>query len=114
MQVTNIYRCPCCGAPVEFDGAAGKMSCDYCGSEFDVSQINEQYKKYEDVVEDVDPIAKEYCEFDGYRCNSCGGEVATDATTAATFCLLPQALCLTWQWLVAYISPSGIVNCSHF
>lgn len=86
MQVTNIYRCPCCGAPVEFDGAAGKMSCDYCGSEFDVSQINEQYKKYEDVVEDVDPIAKEYCEFDGYRCNSCGGEVATDATTAATFC----------------------------
>ena len=84
--MTNIYRCPTCGAPVEFDGAAGKMSCDYCGNEFDVSQINEQYSKYENVVEVEEPIAKEYCSFDGYRCDSCGAEVATDDYTTATFC----------------------------
>ena len=84
--MTNIYKCPSCGAPIEFDSKEGKMSCNYCGSSFDVSQIDEQYKKYEDTIVDETEIDKEYCEFDGYRCGNCGAEVATDETTTATFC----------------------------
>ena len=85
-EVTNIYKCPACGAPIEFDSESGKMSCDYCASSFDVSQIDTQYKKYENKVYDETPVEKEYCSFDGYMCNSCGAEVATDENTAATFC----------------------------
>ena len=93
--MTNIYKCPSCGAPIEFDSKEGKMSCNYCGSSFDVSQIDEQYKKYEDTIVDETEIDKEYCEFDGYRCGNCGAEVATDETTTATFCSFCGRLVVT-------------------
>ena len=84
--MTNVYKCPTCGAPIEFDGKTGKMSCDYCGNSFEVSEVNEQYKKYENVTQNEETVQKEFCEFDGYRCDSCGAEVATDEHMAATFC----------------------------
>ncbi len=31
MQVTN-YQCPACTGPLHFDGASGKLVCDFCGS----------------------------------------------------------------------------------
>lgn len=37
-QVTN-YQCPACTGPLHFDSASGKLICDYCGSSFDVEEI---------------------------------------------------------------------------
>ena len=37
-QVTN-YQCPACTGPLHFVGASGKLECDYCGSTYDVAEI---------------------------------------------------------------------------
>ena len=37
-QVTN-YQCPACTGPLHFVGESGKLECDYCGSTYDVAEI---------------------------------------------------------------------------
>ena len=37
-QVTN-YQCPSCTGPLHFVGASGKLECDYCGSSFNIAEI---------------------------------------------------------------------------
>ena len=41
-QVTN-YKCPACPGPLHFEGTSGKMECDYCGSVFEVAEIEALY-----------------------------------------------------------------------
>ena len=40
-QITN-YKCPACGGPLRFAGDSGKLQCDYCGSAFDLAEIESQ------------------------------------------------------------------------
>lgn len=37
-QVTN-YQCPACTGPLHFSAETGKLTCDYCGSAYDVAEI---------------------------------------------------------------------------
>ena len=41
-QVTN-YQCPACTGPLHFDGASGKLLCDYCGSSYSVENMEALY-----------------------------------------------------------------------
>ena len=41
-QVTN-YQCPACTAPLHYSAKSGKLECDYCGSSFDVAEIEALY-----------------------------------------------------------------------
>ena len=45
-KVTN-YKCPACTGPLHFSGASGKLECDYCGSKFDVEEIEALYAEDE-------------------------------------------------------------------
>ena len=89
------YKCPCCGGQIEFDSATQNMKCPYCDTEYEVETL----KSYDDVLNaeqsdkmDWDVSAgSEWSEgeTDGMRvyvCNSCGGEIVADETTAATAC----------------------------
>lgn len=38
-QLTN-YQCPACTGPLHFDGASGKLVCDFCGSSYDTAEIS--------------------------------------------------------------------------
>ena len=38
MQITN-YQCPACTGPVHFSPETGKVVCDYCGSTYDMKEI---------------------------------------------------------------------------
>lgn len=84
--MAETYKCPSCGAPIEYDGQAGKMVCHYCETEVDVSTMDQLHDKYDESTVDETVAEKEYCDFDGYRCDSCGAEIVTDETTSATFC----------------------------
>ena len=42
-QVTN-YQCPACTGPLHFAGDSGKLECDYCGSAYEVSEIEALYQ----------------------------------------------------------------------
>ena len=107
------YKCPACGGALEFDPKTQKLVCPYCDSVFDVSQLQGKDDALgdgeidPDQMEQIDPDSAEPLpddyfdwntdagsewnagEADGMRvyvCQSCGGEIIVDATTAASSC----------------------------
>lgn len=89
------YKCPNCGGAIEFNSAIQKMKCPYCDSEFEMEALKEydEVLKGESEKEDNaewDMSNKETFGEDenisSYVCNSCGGELITDATVVATSC----------------------------
>ena len=113
-QVTN-YQCPSCTGPLHYSSESGKLECEFCGSSYDVAEIEALYaeknqkaeqasaaeqKKEEQKAEQqaeqraADPDGEWAFEGDGwteegmkaYNCPSCGAELICDETTAATSC----------------------------
>lgn len=98
-QITN-YQCPACGGPLHFAGASGKLECEYCGSSFEVAEIEKLYQQKDEKAADAfheeseKQAAQEPAEDwdtagDGmhvYNCPSCGAELICDENTAATSC----------------------------
>ena len=89
------YKCPCCGGAIAFDSTLQKMKCPYCDTEFEVAALigyDEDLKNEgSDKLEwHTDPQSQwteeEQNAMRSYVCNSCGGEILTDWTTAATEC----------------------------
>ena len=108
-QVTN-YQCPACTGPLHFVGSSGKLECDYCGSKYDVAEIEALYAEKEQKAADAQKAAEEKnaqtastdtgwdtsglsgdwgqdaAGMKSYSCPSCGAELICDASTAATAC----------------------------
>lgn len=89
------YKCPCCGGAIEFNSTIQKMKCPFCDTEFEMDAL----MAYDEALskEGTDDYTwktqagAEWAdgEADGmkaYSCKSCGGEIVTDANTAATEC----------------------------
>ncbi|MDO5346031.1 MAG: TFIIB-type zinc ribbon-containing protein [Lachnospiraceae bacterium] len=95
-----IYKCPCCGGELVFDPAKQRYLCEYCGSDFDQQQLDELTPDQgEETQADRGAQTEEYDQTQGrtgkaeegasavlYSCPSCGAQIVTDETTAATFC----------------------------
>ncbi|MBE6569441.1 MAG: hypothetical protein E7658_04395 [Ruminococcaceae bacterium] len=89
------YKCPNCGASLDFGAATGQMQCAYCDSVFDVETLcdlaNEETAAPEETDwEQENPdnhwTEEEEASLRSYVCKFCGAEVLTDATTAASRC----------------------------
>lgn len=85
------YKCPCCGGAVSFDSTTQTMKCPYCDTEFDPEALSEQDDLNTDQESDMQwkETDAELEDGDGlfaYSCQSCGGEIIADETTAATAC----------------------------
>ncbi len=89
------FKCPCCVAPLEFNGDQGQMTCEYCGSTFTMEQIKAAQSA--DALEgdaaemtwsssEPEMIQDEDGKVTGYQCPSCSGEIIADENTAATEC----------------------------
>ena len=95
-QITN-YQCPACTGPLHYSGESGKLVCDYCGSAYTPSEIEQMYAEKEQAAEAAAARAKpaeagtlwadtEAAGMRVYGCPSCGAELMCDETTAATSC----------------------------
>lgn len=95
MNTLQEYKCPCCGGAIAFDSSLQKMKCPYCDTEFDMDTL----QGYDEALKMEQPDdmswetkaggAWQQGETDGlrtYACESCGGEIVGDETTAATAC----------------------------
>ncbi len=87
------FKCPHCGAGIEFSGETQEMKCDFCGAEISVDEIIEYLDAETDAKQRVSGWNKgEGQHFDGesdlnvFSCPSCGGEIVCEATTVATAC----------------------------
>lgn len=104
-MATVNYKCPNCGGPLQFNPDKQKFSCEYCMSDFDEKTIQDLYAEKEAQQSRADrdeQRAKEKAEKAAeqgeevqedavvYTCPSCGAEVVTTASTAATTCFYCQ------------------------
>jgi len=88
------YKCPACGGALNFDSELQKMKCPYCDTEFEMEALEaldqELNQTQEDMTWQEQPQSQwqeeEQAQLRSYICNSCGGEIVTDDTTAATSC----------------------------
>lgn len=111
------YRCPCCDAGLLFSGQAQKLKCEYCENTFDIDTIrayNESQGQHSEEIIWEDPVQQKWCEDDqnnvqAFQCPSCGGEIVTDATTAATFCPFCDSPTIMPSRLDGYLKPDAVI-----
>ena len=105
-QVTN-YQCPACTGPLHYAAASGKLECEYCGSAYDVAEIEKLYAEKEKQAAAAQKAAEQQAQTEddawdesalngdwgseaasmrAYNCPSCGAELMCDESTAATSC----------------------------
>ncbi len=94
---------------MQFDAASGKLSCEYCDSSYSVEEISKLFPEAEDgdaqefiSRAEAEPVTEDTPDWDvgdlntdwgadaermqAFNCPSCGAELITDDTTAATAC----------------------------
>lgn len=101
-MATITYKCPNCDGGLTFDPSTQKYHCEYCLSDFTQAELEALAPAAaSDALAEPDeagvategtasaPHADSAAGEQGpllYTCPSCGAEIVTDATTAATFC----------------------------
>ena len=95
---TTNYQCPACTGPLRFDSASGKLCCDYCGSTYDVAQVEALYGEKQAQADKAAEAAEkaassgpvwgemETGDLSSRTCTSCGAELVCGPETAATTC----------------------------
>lgn len=85
MSELKEYKCPACGGAMEFDSKLQKLKCPYCDTEMDI----EEAEAAETGKTERKNAAWEEGETDNirvYSCDSCGGEIIAEDTSAAVIC----------------------------
>ena len=90
------FKCPNCGGELIFDPATQQYKCEYCVSTFTQAELDAvQHMEGNELSDEPDAAETQEQEKEEnidaanavmYRCPSCGAEIVTEQTTAATFC----------------------------
>jgi DNA-directed RNA polymerase subunit RPC12/RpoP len=84
------YKCPACGGALKYDPNSGKFSCEFCDSVYEEKYLASLDDKAFDNLKRADRAGEFGKAEEGaqlvYSCPSCGAEIVTDETTAATMC----------------------------
>lgn len=95
MATTLEYKCPSCGGALSFDSQLQTVKCPYCDTEFDMTALKEldevlKQQPKDDMSWQKQPgenwQAEEQEALSSFVCQSCGGEILCEATTAASSC----------------------------
>ena len=108
------YKCPACGSPLVFNTDSGKLKCGSCDNEYDVGTIKQYQKnkteaefkwdkKYANALNETLP------DMVSYICKSCGAEIITDGTTAATHCPYCDNKVIITEKLTGALKPNGVI-----
>ena len=111
---TEEYKCPACGSALVFNTESGKLKCSSCDNEYDVGTIKQYQsnrteaefqwdKKYTNALNETLP------EMTSYICQSCGAEIITDGTTAATHCPYCDNEVIITEKLTGALKPNGVI-----
>ncbi len=102
MAATSVnYNCPNCSAPLVFLPGHDKVTCEYCGKEFTISQMEELTAAKEAAAAKAQAVveakwdtaaagseweAEEAAQMKAFTCSSCGAQIVCDENTMATEC----------------------------
>ena len=96
------YKCPNCGAPLSFLPGKKNVTCEYCGTEFEVSAIEELFHDKQELAAraaeaqeakwEIEDAGSEWTSDEAkalhaFTCSSCGAELVCDENTMATECV---------------------------
>lgn len=118
MDTLLDYKCPSCGGAIQFDSATQNMKCPYCDTEFEVEALKQmdeaiQAEPQEDMTWNADTQSQwqegEEASLDQYVCQSCGGQIVTEHTTAATSCPYCGNPVVLAQRLAGSLKPDCII-----
>ena len=104
------YKCPNCDGGLVFDPESGTYACEYCLSKFTQEELYGESQESETVQpEEAAESEKTQQSAVMYRCPSCGAEIITDETTAATFCFYCHNPIVLAGKLEGEYLPDGII-----
>ncbi|HPD01206.1 MAG TPA: DNA helicase PriA [Acetivibrio sp.] len=101
MSSVKEYKCPSCGASLQFDPPTQSWKCHYCSTEYSKDQFDKQSQ--EELPDEDMP------ELDSYICNSCGAELIADETTSATFCLYCKSAAIIKSRFSGRFKPKSVI-----
>ncbi len=92
----KTYKCPNCGAALTFDSKTQKLHCSHCDTAIEVeamkafndtaSGAEQDNARWDTANAGSDWTSGEQHDMRQYRCPTCGAELTTDETTAASVC----------------------------
>ena len=100
-ETTVSYKCPSCSAPLSFQPGHDKVTCEFCGTEFEVKAVEAMFEKEQEraakaqaaqeakwKTEDAGSewAAEEAEALRKFTCSQCGAEIVADGNTMATEC----------------------------
>ena len=89
------FKCPNCGASLNYSEGTQSMSCPYCNTKIDISDLAGKYDDEDGETAGEDESADGEAAGEGsagqeevsqFKCENCGGALITDRYTAATIC----------------------------
>lgn len=109
------YKCPACGAPLLYT-TSGKMGCRSCGNSYEIEILQKKLPDGKDEGFDWGDYKKQFqagqeklTDRVVYICRSCGAEIETDGTTAATHCPYCDNEVLATDRLSGGLKPNGVI-----
>lgn len=116
------YKCPNCDGGLVFDPESGTYACEYCLSKFSQEELTAESESTVEVPADesTEAVQEEPVTETGegetqqqsaviYHCPSCGAEIITDETTAATFCFYCHNPIVLSGRLEGQYLPDGVI-----
>lgn len=116
-QVLEL-KCPCCDATLTFGGQSQRMTCEYCGNEFDLDTLKacaesaavpQETNLQWDETEKAQWSDASQSGIRAFLCEDCGGELLTDDHTAATFCPYCGNAAILPSRLSGGLKPEGVI-----
>ena len=101
----TTYKCPNCGAPVAYDPTTHDLACEHCGSHFSVGEAHASDPSLANVSIGSETLSGAVT----YRCQSCGAQLVTTATTAATTCPYCDNNVVLDPQVSGVLKPDGII-----
>lgn len=103
------YKCPGCGAAMEFDSASQTLLCTACGNKIPVPEYERLYGR-----ETYDANAGGRGNVNAanmkiYHCSNCGAELVADEYTSATFCSFCGNPSLVQDRLTGEFGPQTVI-----
>lgn len=108
MSQTATFKCPSCGGYLDFDPEGQRFLCPYCGASFNDDEIHRQSDEKEGAAESTEAAAEGEA-LRSYHCQSCGAEIVTDDTTAATRCYYCHNPVVLTDRLTETFEPDGVI-----
>ena len=111
----NSQKCMGCGATLKYNPETKNFKCEYCNSEYtisDIEKIQESSKVTTSSNEDdikVSNGSESNKEYEGYVCPNCGAELITNENTVATSCVYCKSTAIVKNRIKGMLLPSKLI-----